>query len=47
MNRIREMDITQRDFSGEGERRNRVEHLQGRGSILSRHKIDGEILKMV
>ena len=41
-NRIREMDITWRDFSGEGDGRIRVEKVQGRRSIISRHKIDGE-----
>ena len=44
-NRIREMDITQREFSGDGEGRNREEKVQGRRSIISRHKIDGERLK--
>ena len=37
-----EMGITQREFSREGKRRNRVEKVQGRSSIISRHKIDGE-----
>ena len=41
------MDITSRDFSGEGEGRNRGEKAQGRGSIIGRHKIDGERSKMV
>ena len=36
-----EMDITQRDFSGVGEGRYRGENVQGRKSIISRHKIDG------
>ena len=47
MNRIREMDITWRDFSGEGEGRNRGEKAQGRRSIIGRHKIDRERSKMV
>ena len=38
----RKMDITWRDFSGEAEGRNRGEKVQGRRSIISRHKIDGE-----
>ena len=41
-NRIRETDITQRDFRGEGKGRNSGENVQGRQSIISRHKIDGE-----
>ena len=41
------MDITWRDFSGEGEERNRGENVQGIRSIISRHKIDGEKSKMV
>ena len=41
MSRIREMNITRRDFSGEGEGRNKGEKVQGR-SIISRHKIDRE-----
>ena len=36
------MDITQREYSREGERRNRVEKVQGRSSIISRHEIDRE-----
>ena len=44
---IREMDITGKDFSGEGEGRNRGERVQGRRSIISRHKIDGEREKKV
>ena len=40
------MDITQRDFSGEGEGKNRGEKVQGRRSIISGHKIDGEREKM-
>ena len=34
------MNITWRVFSGEGERKNRGENLQGRRSIIGRHKID-------
>ena len=45
--RIREMDITWRVFSGEGERRNREEKVQGIRSIIGRHYIDGEKLRMV
>ena len=41
-NRIREMDITQREFSGEGGGRNRRGKVQRRRSIISRHKIDRE-----
>ena len=40
------MDITWRDFTGEWEGRNRGEKVQGRSSIISRQKIQGEI-KMV
>ena len=40
-NRTRDKDITWWDFSGEGEGRNRGEKVQGRRSIISRHKIDG------
>ena len=40
------MDNTWRDFSGERVERNRGEKVQGRRSIINRHKIDGEI-KMV
>ena len=36
------MDITWREFSGEWEGRNREEKVQGRRSIISRHKIDRE-----
>ena len=36
------MDITWRDFSREGEGRNREGKVQGRSSIISRHKIDRE-----
>ena len=36
------MDFTWRDFSGEGEGRNRGTKVQRRSSIISRHKIDGE-----
>ena len=39
---MREMDITWRDFSGEGEGRNSGEKVQGRSSIASRHKVDRE-----
>ena len=41
------MDITQREFSGEGEGRNRGEKVQGRRSIISRHNIDKERLRVV
>ena len=41
------MDITWMDFSGEGEGRSRGEKVQGRISIIGRHKIDGERSKMV
>ena len=41
------MDITWRDFSGEGEGKNKREKVQGRRSIIGRHKIDGERAKMV
>ena len=40
------MDLTWRDFSGEREGRNRVEKVQGRRIIISRHKIVGEREKM-
>ena len=33
------MDITQRDFSGEGEGRNRGGDVQGRRSIVGRYKM--------
>ena len=39
---IREMDITWRDFIGEGKGRNKGEEVQGRRSIISRHKIERE-----
>ena len=39
---MREMDITWRDFSREGEGRNSGEKVQGRSSIVSRHKVDRE-----
>ena len=41
------MDITRREFSGEGEGRKSREKVQGRRSIIGRHKIDGERSKMV
>ena len=41
------MDITRRGFSGEGEGRNRREMVQGRRSIVGKHKIDEERSKMV
>ena len=44
---MREMDIARRDFSGEGEGRNREEKVQGIRSMVSRHKVDGERLRMV
>ena len=40
--RIREMGITQRDFSGEWDGRNRGEKVQGRRSMVSRHMVDEE-----
>ena len=40
------MDITWRDFSGEGEGRN-GEKVQGIRSIIGRHKIDREKSKIV
>ena len=40
------MDISWRVFSGVGEGRNRGEKVQGRSSIISKQKIQGEI-KMV
>ena len=46
-NRIREMDITWRDFSGEGEGRNSGGKVQGRRNMVSRHKVVGERSKMV
>ena len=39
--------MTQREFSGEGEGRNREEKVQGIRSMVSRHKVDGERLRMV
>ena len=36
------MDITWRDFDGEGEGRNKGEKVQGIRSITGRHKIDRE-----
>ena len=41
------MDLTWRDFSKEGEARNKGEKVQGRSSIIGRHKIDGERSRMV
>ena len=41
------MDFTWRVFSGEGGGRNKWGKVQGRRSITSRHKIDGEKLKMI
>ena len=41
------MDITWRVFSGEGEERNRGGNIQGIRSIIGRHKIDGERLRLV
>ena len=40
------MDITWRDFSGEGEGRNGGGEVQGGRSIIGRHKIDEEISKV-
>ena len=40
------MDITWRVISGEGEEKNGGK-VQGRRSIIGRHKIDGERLRMV
>ena len=40
------MDITRRDFSGEG-KGGIGGKVQGRRSIIGRHKIDGEREKMV
>ena len=40
------MDITWRVFSEEWEGRNRGEKVQGRRSIIDRHKIDRERSKM-
>ena len=36
------MGIIWRDFSGEGEEKNREEKVWGRRSIIGRHKINGE-----
>ena len=47
MNRIREVDITWRVFSGEGEGKNSGGKVQGIRSKIGRHKIDGERLRMV
>ena len=44
MNRIREIDITWRVFSEEGEGK-KGRKVQGIRSIIGRHKIDGERLK--
>ena len=41
------MDITWRFFSGEGEGKNRRGKVQGVRSIIGRHKIDKERLRMV
>ena len=41
------MDITWKDFSGEGEGRNSGERYMEEASIIGRHKIDGERSKMV
>ena len=41
------MEITWRVFSGAGEGRNRGGKVQGRSSIIGRHKIDEERLRMV
>ena len=41
------MDITWGVFSGDGEERNRGEKVQGRSSIIGRHKIDGKRSKIV
>ena len=41
------MDITWRVFSGEGKGRKWGEKVQGRRSIIGRHKIDGERSKMI
>ena len=43
----REMEITWRVFSGEQEGENVGEKVQGLRSIIGRHKIDGERLRMV
>ena len=41
------MDITWRDFSGEGKGKNKGEKVQGIRSIIGRHKIDKERPKML
>ena len=41
------MDITLRDFSGEGEGWNKGGKVQGRRSIIGKHKIDKERSNMV
>ena len=41
------MDITLRDFSGEGEGWNKGGKVQGKTSMGSRHKVDWEREKMV
>ena len=41
------MDITWRDFSGEGEERNSREKVQGIRSINGRHKTDREVKNSV
>ena len=46
MNRITEMEITWRDFSGEG-KGGIGGKVQGGSSITGRHKTDGERSKMV
>ena len=46
-NRIREIDITWRYFSGEAEGRSRGQKLQRKRSIIGRQKIDRERSKMV
>ena len=46
MNRITEMEITWRDFSGEG-KGGMGRKVLGRKSMVSRHMVDKERLKMV
>ena len=41
------MDITWRVFNGKKDGRNRGEKIQGRRSIIGRHKVDRERPKMV
>ena len=41
------MEITGRVFSGEGEDKNGEGKVQGIRSIIGRHKIDGERLRIV